>query len=71
MKRVVQCLGCNKIVRLYGSLAVRLEERQKNPLTGEVKEVEVRGKICRACARDAGYKVDRFIFKDKGKVNES
>ena len=57
MKRVVQCLGCGKITRLYGSLSVRLVERQKSPLTGEIKEVEVKGKICRDCARLAGYKI--------------
>lgn len=57
MKQVVKCLGCDKIVRLYGSFKVRLKDRVKLMLTGEIKEFEVEGKICRKCAFEAGYKV--------------
>jgi DNA-directed RNA polymerase subunit N (RpoN/RPB10) len=55
MKRVVRCLGCGNIARLYGSFRVELQERIKSPLTGEVKESTVVGQICRKCSREAGY----------------
>lgn len=58
MKQVVLCVGgCNKVVRLYGSYKVHIKERVKVLLTGEVREVEYEGRICRACAEEAGYKV--------------
>ena len=57
MKVAVQCLGCGKLIRYYGSFSVRLKERTKVLLTGEVKEQDVVGKICRECAIKAGYKV--------------
>lgn len=33
-----------------------LEERIVTTLTGEVKEFQLKGKICRDCAEKAGYK---------------
>ena len=63
MKRVIRCLGCQKIKRYYGSYAVKLMERTTNVLTGEIKEQEVKGKICSSCAYEAGYKQRSKKFK--------
>jgi hypothetical protein len=57
MKIVVRCLGCDKVVRFYGSYSVRLKERTKLMLTGEIKETELVGKLCDECALHAGYKI--------------
>lgn len=56
MKRVVRCVGCGELTRLYGSYAVRVEERTHVTLTGEIKLQEIEGRICKQCAIKAGYK---------------
>jgi hypothetical protein len=60
MKKVVKCLGCDKPVRFYGSFKVRMTERIKLILTGEIKEQEIVGHLCRKCAFEAGYKVKEY-----------
>ena len=57
MKVVVRCLGCDMPVRLYGSFKVKMNERVKVMFTGEIKEHELKGNLCRDCATRAGYKV--------------
>jgi len=59
MKVATRCLGCGKVVRIYGSFSVCLTDRVKHPLTGETKEEKIIGKICRGCAGEAGYKTIR------------
>ena len=66
MKRVIRCVGCSNITRLYGSYKVELKERVLATLTGEIKESVVVGQVCRKCAAEAGYKVKGVnIFKVK------
>lgn len=50
-------MGCKLVIRHYGSYAVKLADHVESPLTGEVKEVELVGRICKSCARRAGYKI--------------
>lgn len=57
MKIATRCLGCEKVVKFHGSFSIKLTERMKNPLTGDIRETEVKGKLCRKCAAEAGYKV--------------
>lgn len=57
MKVATRCVNCKAVIKLNGSFTVRLTERLSNPLTGDVKEVVVVGKLCRPCAALAGYKV--------------
>jgi hypothetical protein len=56
-KRIAKCLSCNKTVRYYDSYMATMEARTVATLTGEIKLQEVQGKICRKCAKSAGYKV--------------
>ena len=67
MKRVTRCLGCNKIKRLNLSYSVKLVDRITAGFTGEVKNVEIVGKICKECAEEAGYVTNR----KKSKTMES
>ena len=57
MKQVMRCLGCDKVKRYHRSFKVKIRERTKSILTGEIKEVDMIGQVCRDCARAAGYKV--------------
>lgn len=57
MKQVMRCLGCEKVKRVHRSFKVKIVERTKSILTGEIKEVEMVGRVCRDCAAKAGYKV--------------
>lgn len=59
MKVAIRCLNCSKVTRLNKAYSVRLKERTTVILTGEVKEFELIGKMCRDCAELAGYKVRR------------
>jgi RNase P subunit RPR2 len=69
MKRVVRCLGCGKVARFYGSFNVVLKERTPLLLTGEIKEADLKGQLCRGCATLAGYKVkERGGEKSDGKT---
>ncbi len=57
MKIATRCLNCKNVVKMHGTFSVKLVERLSNPLTGDVKESEIKGKLCRICAGAAGYKV--------------
>lgn len=57
MKVAIRCLNCSQVIRFYGSYSVRLKERTTNVLTGEIKEQDIVGKVCKNCARLAGYKI--------------
>ena len=67
MKRLIQCLSCNNIIGYYKSYKARLQERTKVFLTGEVKEQDLEGRICKDCNVKARYSAGRK--KDK-KVEE-
>jgi hypothetical protein len=56
-KKIIRCLACNEVTKFYGSYVAEIKERTVATLTGEIKEQEVRGKICRQCAVNAGYEV--------------
>lgn len=58
MKRIVFCIACHKPTPYYKSYAVRVRERIVNIL-GEAKEYEYEARLCKACAKEAGYSVDR------------
>jgi hypothetical protein len=64
MKQAISCIGCGDIVRLNETYKVNVREIIKSPLTGEIKENEIVWRICRDCAKRAGYKVK------KGKKDE-
>ena len=57
MKVAIRCLACSKVFRLNKSYLVRIHEKTIASLTGEIKQEEVIGRVCRDCAESAGYKV--------------
>lgn len=60
MKRAIRCSGgCQKLVRLYGSFQAKIQDVLVNPITGERKDIEYTGYLCRGCAELAGYKVKK------------
>lgn len=66
MKQATRCLGCNRVVRKYGSFKIKLADRLNNPLTGESRPVDVVGNLCRECAEYAGYTINRAHKKRGG-----
>lgn len=58
MKRIIFCIACKKPTPYYRSYKVRVQERIVNIL-GEAKEHDYEARLCKACAREAGYTVDR------------
>ena len=58
MKKVVRCLGCSQVVGFHKSYWVDLEE---TPIISGLRmpSQTVRGKICKECAINAGYKIRR------------
>lgn len=59
-KKVIRCGGCNKITRFYGSFKVKVV----HPTNEKYDKVL---KICRVCAKEAGYKVADGKQNKKGK----
>lgn len=61
MKQVIRCGGCNRVIRRNGSFTAELTETEPvfDPLNKRTVDVETikKIKLCRQCARDAGYKV--------------
>lgn len=57
MKQAIRCLACDQIRRRNKSYKVNVVEKTKVYFTGEIKEQEIQGRICRDCAESAGYKV--------------
>lgn len=56
MKQLVECAGCGKLIRRYGSLQAEvLRSGQGNPPVFKERVF-----ICRDCAREAGYKVKKI-----------
>ena len=52
MKRIIRCLNCGNVAKFYGSYIATLTERTTSILTGEIKEQELKGKICRSCYQE-------------------
>jgi len=71
LKRAIFCLGCGKIKRLSKSYQVKIEGFVKEPLTGNFKELKnIQTRICRDCAKEAGYVVKRTKIEKNDRPNK-
>lgn len=63
MKQAIRCIACDTVVRLNETYAVNVREVTTSPLTGEKKTGEVKWRMCKPCAKKAGYKVKGAVRK--------
>jgi len=56
MKQIIRCSFCQNFVAFYQSYKVHVRDFSVAPLTGERKEVEYEGRICKDCSIKAGYR---------------
>ena len=57
MKIVVRCVNCERVIRKHGSFTAKLEHKTSNKDTGDEQISKTVIKLCRPCAKEAGYKV--------------
>lgn len=74
MKQLKTCLVCNKPVAKNLTYQVSVEKFVENPMTGELKKVEIQGHLCPICNQRSGYKTSkdklrRFCGEKRSKVS--
>lgn len=70
MKQVIYCDGCGTITRVQGAFTALLTRKKRY---GEVELSETEKvviKLCRNCAKEAGYKVGGKHDPDNRQTNE-
>ena len=65
MKQAIRCIGCDTVTRINETYKVNVKEIATNPHTGEKKEQEFQWRVCRNCAKSAGYKVRKNATNKK------
>ena len=65
MRQVSRCISCGNLVGQYKSYKAHMREMIKVFLTGEMKEVEYLGRVCKNCLGVAGYIIKKKKEKEE------